>query len=143
MNFISILKKIGHGAEVVGKDALMVAGPAVSVAATIDPALAPVAALVSGISRSVLSAASQPNATSSDKKSTVQTAIEAVTPVLGELLLAKMGHTVQDDTRFNTGVDQCIEGILNIYKAIGAIPASTPLAVPANTATVTITATQP
>lgn len=39
MNFIGVLKKIGHGAEVVGKDALAVAGPAVSVAAEIDPAL--------------------------------------------------------------------------------------------------------
>ena len=125
MNFISVLKKIGGVAETVGKDTLAVAGPAVSVAAGIDPALAPVAALVSGISRSVL-AQSTTAASPADKKSAVLTTVESITPVLGELLIAKAGHSVTDAARFQTGVDAVIEGILDIYKSFGAVPTSEP-----------------
>lgn len=121
MNFISILRTIGGVAETVGKDTLEVAGPALSAAAVIDPALGPVAALVSGISRSVLAQAATP-ASASAKKDAVLTTVEAITPVLSELLLAKSGHSVTDTARFQQGVDQAIEGILNIYKSFGAIP---------------------
>jgi hypothetical protein len=125
MGFISVLKKIGHGAEVAGKDALEVAGPALSAAAAIDPALAPVAALVSGIARSVLAAAPAYPAAQAAAKDQVLMAIEAISPAFLELLLDHTGHEVTDTARFQTGVDQVIEGILDIYKSFGAVPSST------------------
>lgn len=76
----------------------------------------------------VLSAAKQPG-TATDKKSAVESGIEAVTPVLGELLMAKMGHTVTDTARFQAGVDACIEGILDIYKSFGAVPVNAKVAI--------------
>ena len=125
MNFISLVKKVGHGAEVVGKETLSIAGPALSTAALIDPALAPVAALVSGISRSVLSV-SNVSGTSDEKKTQVLSLVEALTPAFTELLLAKNGHKVADEARFAKGVDAMIEGILDVYKSFGAVPVSPP-----------------
>jgi hypothetical protein len=127
MNFISVLKKIGHGAEVVGEDALKFGGPALSAAAAIDPALAPVASLVSGISRAVLAAAPRTGTPlgGAAAKDQVLSTVEAITPVFVELLLAKTGHNVADNARFQVGVDQVIEGVLDIYKSFGAVPSST------------------
>lgn len=121
MGFISILKKIGGVGEIVGKDTLKVAVPAVSVAATIDPALAPVATLVSGISRMVLSAHNT-DLNNIDKKNLVLTMVESVSPTLLEMLVDKTGHVVTDEPRFAKGVDNVIEGLLDLYKSIGAIP---------------------
>lgn len=120
MKFISLLSKIGKGAEVVGKDALKVAGPIVSTAAMIDPALSPVAALVNGISRMVPALAPL-QISNDDKKSTALAAVEAMTPGILELLLSRTGRTVTDEARFATAVDQLIEGSLNLFKSFGAV----------------------
>jgi hypothetical protein len=143
MNFINVLKKIGHGAEVVGKDSLRVAGPALTVVASIDPALGPVAALVSGISHSVLANSSK-QVSGADKKGFVLSTVESITPVFSELLFAKMGHTVTDTARFQQGLDMAIEGILDIYKSFGAIPATTkPAAETSQTATISVQVSPP
>ena len=125
-NFINILKKVGHGAEVVGKDALAVAVPGMQVAAAIDPALVPVSALLSGVARGVLGVAKTGGAmTNTDKKDMALTMVESMVPVFLELLMEKTGHTVGDQGRFATGTDQVIEGMLNIYKSLGAVPVNT------------------
>ena len=141
MNFLSVLKKVGKGAEVVGKDVLQVAGPAMSTAAMIDPALAPVAALVSGVSRSVLAVSAKP-LTATDKKSSVLETVEAMSPVLAELLLSKTGHQVTDEARarFQKGVDALIEGTLDVYKSFGAIPTAPVAPAPPPLTTTTTTA---
>lgn len=121
MGFISILKKIGGVGETVGKDAAKIAVPALSVAATIDPALAPVATLVSGISRMVLSAHNT-DLNNIDKKNLVLTMVESASPIFLEMLVDKTGRVVTDETRFAKGVDSVIEGLLDLYKSIGTIP---------------------
>jgi hypothetical protein len=124
MKFISLVSRLGKEAQTIGKEALQATGPVVSAAALIDPALAPLGALVSGISRSVLAAA--PSAASNEgKKSAVLEAVEAMSPALLELLADKLGHGVVDEARFAAGVDGAIEGILNIAKSFGAVPTST------------------
>ena len=117
-------------------------------AAAIDPALVPVSALLSGVARGVLGVAKTGGAmTNTDKKDMALTMVESIVPVFLELLMEKTGHTVGDQGRFATGTDQVIEGMLNIYKSLGAVPVNTAptLGTPTvvGTATTTVTIAQP
>lgn len=64
------------------------------------------------------------------KKSDVMAFLEAHAADIANVLLNGAGKKVVDLDRFTTGADSIVEGILDVMKAIGEVPTSTPMTNP-------------
>lgn len=137
VNFINILKHVGTDAQPVlheiGKGALIAEKVALGAASsplarTILTGVNPVlGSLVPVLAGAILNAQETHGTTTSPatgeaKKTQVLSLIEAVSPIILELLVARTGHTVVDEAKFARGISELTDGLVSVFQGIGTIP---------------------
>lgn len=147
---------VGAALKAVGKGALKVAevaGPAAATAFGGPLAGSLVNIAVQGIEAAqakhgavpapvVVSTASGPVAIDPRKLDVMQY-LESQAGTIASLVLASTGKPVADPARFATGVNALVEGLVDIMKAIEALPTTTPVAAPTSPVAAAVTVVTP